>query len=132
MLRALLLLVGLVGILVTATPALSANAYDPFSAVDCGNTKNHASAVCNDKDKGNSDPISGKGGLLLKITDLIAFVGGAAAVLIMIVGAIRYITSNGDANNISAAKNNIVNAIIGLVVIVSARFIIGYLIGKLA
>jgi hypothetical protein len=131
MFRALLLLVGMVGIMVTATPAIIANAYDPFSAVDCSNTKNGGSAICNDKNKGSTDPVSGKGGILIKITDLIAFVGGVAAALIMIVGAIRYITSNGDANNISAAKNNIINAIIGLVVIISARVIIGYLIGKL-
>ena len=126
MIRRLLLSIMLLGLCLMAAP-LPANAFDTTGGVDCtGNAGN--SAVCTDNT--TTDPISGSNGLLLKITKIVAFIGGVAAVIMIIVGALRYITSNGDSNAIASAKNTVIGAVIGLIVIVLAASLITYVIEK--
>jgi type IV secretion system pilin len=65
------------------------------------------------------------------IINTLFIVAGAIAVLIMIIGGIRYITSTGDSKRIQAAKDTILYAIMGLVVVILARAIIGFVIGNI-
>ncbi len=66
------------------------------------------------------------------IIDTLFIVVGALAVLIMIVGGIRYITSTGDAKRIQSAKDTILYAIFGIIVVILARAIVGFVIGRIA
>ncbi|HEX7259507.1 MAG TPA: hypothetical protein VF272_01085 [Candidatus Saccharimonadia bacterium] len=66
------------------------------------------------------------------IIDTLFIVIGAVAVLIMIMGGIRYITSTGDAKRIQAAKDTILYAVLGLIVAILARAIVGFVIGQIA
>ena len=66
------------------------------------------------------------------VIDTLFIVAGAVAVLIMVIGGIRYITSTGDAKRVQAAKDTILYAIMGLVVIILARAIVGFVIGQIA
>jgi len=130
MMRRLLLAVMLLSLCLLATPRTAA-AFDPFGGtggVDCSGDAS-SSAVCTDKTTTN--PISGSNGVLLNITKIVAFVGGVAAVILLIIGGLRYITSNGDPNAISGAKNTIVGALIGLAVIVLATSLITFVVDKL-
>ncbi len=65
------------------------------------------------------------------VIDALFIVIGAIAVLILIMGGIRYITSTGDAKRIQAAKDTILYAVIGLIVVVLARAIVGFVVGKI-
>lgn len=64
------------------------------------------------------------------IIDTLFTVAGAVAVIIIIVGGIRYITSTGDSSRIKAAKDTILYATIGLVVVIIARAIVGFVAGS--
>ena len=87
------------------------------------------SAVCTDKGAGSTNnPISQELG---KITDIVAFVAGAAAIVLIIIGGIRLIISRGDSNAIASARNTITYALIGLAVIVLARSLITYVVSRL-
>jgi hypothetical protein len=90
------------------------------------------SAVCTDTGKANqdsaADPLIDR---LQKIADIVAFVAGAAAILLILVGSIQYITSAGDSNKVSNAKNTIIYALIGLIVIVLAASIITFVVGRI-
>ncbi len=66
------------------------------------------------------------------VIDTLFIVVGAIAVLILIMGGIRYITSTGDAKRIQAAKDTILYAVIGLIVVILARAIVGFVVGKIA
>ena len=57
-------------------------------------------------------------------------VAGAIAVIIIVIGGIRYITSTGDSSRIKAAKDTILYAVIGLVVVIIARAIVGFVAGS--
>lgn len=141
MVKRLLLSISLLSVLLLpALPVPSASAFDPFGGV-CGQSGTGKSAVCTDTnnkctpnsatDDSNCNPISGSNGLLIKITHIVAFIAGAAAVLLIIVGGLRFITSGGNSEKVSSARSTVINSLIGLVVIVLAASLITYVVEKL-
>ncbi len=50
------------------------------------------------------------------VANILLFVVGAVAVIMLIIGGLRYVTSNGDQNAVTGAKNTIMYALIGVVV----------------
>lgn len=121
--------VGILCLLTGLVPQVAA-AYDPLSGVCPAGGQSSTSAVCTDKST-NGNPISGSNGVLEKVTNIIALVSGAAAIILILVGSIRYVISNGDSNKINSAKNTVINSLIGLAIVVIARTIIIFVLGKL-
>lgn len=66
------------------------------------------------------NPLFGANGIFVTVTNILIFIIGAIAVLMLIIGGIRYTVSQGDQNAITGAKNTILYAIIGIVVAVLA------------
>lgn len=96
----------------------------------CQNAQaSNESAVCNSKT--SSDPLTGSNGALAKITNIIAIIAGALAVILIIYGALKYVTSGGDSGNVKSAKDTIFYALIGIVVIVVSRTLIVFVLSKL-
>ena len=62
------------------------------------------------------------------VTNVLLFVVGAVSVIMLIIGGIRYTTSNGDSSQITAAKNTIMYGVIGLIVALLAFAIVGFVI----
>lgn len=58
------------------------------------------------------------------------FAGGVACVIVIIVAGILYALSAGDSNQIKIAKNAILYAVVGLVVIMMAFTITAFVIGQ--
>lgn len=63
------------------------------------------------------------------IVNVMLFILGAIAVIMIIVGGIRYATSGGDASQTKAAKDTILYAVIGLVVAILAYAIVNFVVG---
>jgi hypothetical protein len=74
--------------------------------------------------------ITGPNGTLGRVADLLTVVVGIAAVIVIIISGFRYALSNGDANAITAAKNSIIYALVGVVVTILARQIIVFVLSK--
>jgi hypothetical protein len=124
--------------LFASPPAQAKDLFSGSGSVCTGDAA--SSAVCTDDatTKKDQDPLSGKDGLLANITDIVAFAGGVAAVVMIIVGGLRYVTSGSDLStgartdaDVENAKATITNALIGLAVIVLARELIFFVIGRL-
>ncbi len=116
--------------------SLPVHAYNAFGGVDCKDPAAKNSTVC--QEKTSRDPLTGNNGLLIKIANIIAYVAGAAAVIMILIGSIRFITSGSDIStqsrtdtDVESARNTIVNALIGLAVIILARTIINFVVLKL-
>ncbi len=62
--------------------------------------------------------------------DLFSLVVGIIAVIMIIIGGVKYITSGGDAGNVTGAKNTILYAIIGLIVVALAQTIVFFVLNK--
>jgi hypothetical protein len=90
--------------LVSASAACDINNMSISSGADCA--------------RGNGQPtqLVGDGGIFNRITSILLFIVGAVAVVMLIFGGIRYIVSGGDQTNVTAAKNTILYAIVGIVI----------------
>ncbi len=118
----LLAIVSALGLLTLALPVHAADVVGGA----CGVPGASGSSICSST--GATNPVSGSGGVLMQAINLIAIGGGIAAVIVIIVAGVRFITSNGDPNNVTAARNTILYAVIGLVVIVVSRSIVVFVI----
>lgn len=58
-------------------------------------------------------------------------IAGAVAVIVIIMSGISYITSNGNAGNIAKAKQSLLYAVIGLIVVIIATPLTQFIIGRL-
>jgi hypothetical protein len=70
-------------------------------------------------------------GLFKRIVNILLFIVGAVAVIMLIFGGIRYVTSGGAQDQVTAAKNTIMYAIIGIVVAILAFAVVNFVIGGL-
>jgi len=55
---------------------------------------------------------------------------GIVSVIMIIYGGFKYISSGGDSGNVQSAKNTIIYAVIGLVVVAMAQFIVQFVLNK--
>lgn len=108
------------------TPALvladCANPATPAEAIQCG-TDSAAGAPA------NSTPAS-IDSTIASIINLISVAVGIAAVIMIIVGGFRYVTSAGNQELVKSAKNTIVYAIVGLVIVALAQAIVAFVLNK--
>jgi hypothetical protein len=66
------------------------------------------------------------------IINVLLFLIGAASVIMIILGGIRYVVSGGDSTQITGAKNTIMYAVIGLVVALLAYAIVNFVVTQFA
>lgn len=66
--------------------------------------------------------------LIKNIVNILLFVLGAIAVIMIVIGGIRYTLSNGDSSAITGAKNTILYAVVGLVVALLAYAIVNFVL----
>jgi type IV secretory pathway VirB2 component (pilin) len=64
------------------------------------------------------------------VIEILLYVAGVAAVIVIVVSGIRYITSDGDAGKASQAKQVLVYAIVGLVVVVLSYAIVNFILDQ--
>ena len=65
------------------------------------------------------------------IVNILLFVVGAISVIVIVIGGIRYVTSAGDSNQISGAKNTILYAVVGVVIALMAYAIVNFVLDNL-
>lgn len=89
-------------------------------------------AVCKDADAGRaSNPLLGKDGIVTTGIKIFILAVGVISIFVMVINGTKMITSNGDANSVSKARNGIIYAVIGLVIALSAQVIVATVINKL-
>lgn len=86
------------------------------------------SGKCVDSNGNEVDPV---GLNLQNVINILLFIAGIIAVIYIVIGGFRYVTSNGDSGSISKAKNTIMYALIGLVIAIMAYAIVNFVLGKL-
>lgn len=79
------------------------------------------------------DPLRGTGiqGLINNIFNIAYGAAGLVAVAYLIIGGYQYITSQGNPDATATAKSTIINAIIGLIVILASYLIIRFALDQL-
>lgn len=111
-----------VGLLFSPLAVVHADAGQVFTEA-CKQSNNNP-AVCGGNNTGVFD-------ILKTVINVLLIVAGAVAVIMIIIGGIRYITSSGDQSHVKAAKDTILYAVIGLVITILSFAIVNYVLGKL-
>jgi heme/copper-type cytochrome/quinol oxidase subunit 2 len=70
--------------------------------------------------------------LLSTAINIFSIVIGVIAVVMIIVAGLKYITSSGDPNSTASAKNTLLFAIIGLIIVVLAQVIVRFVLQRTA
>ncbi len=65
-------------------------------------------------------------GIIASVINILSMLVGAVSVIMIIVGGFKYITSNGDANSTKGAKDTIMYALIGLIIVLFAQVIVRF------
>ena len=68
--------------------------------------------------------------IMHNVINTILLVLGMVAVIMIIIGGIRYTTSNGDSAQITSAKNTILYAVVGLVIAILSYAIVNFVISR--
>lgn len=70
--------------------------------------------------------------IVSQVINILSLAVGVVAVVMIIVGGFKYITSGGDSGNVTGAKNTILYAVVGLVVVALAQVIVRFVVSKAA
>lgn len=78
------------------------------------------------------DPAGSKSlsSVVASVINLLSVVVGIAAVIMIIFAGLRYITSGGDATKVSSAKDTILYAVIGLIIVALSQVIVRFVLQR--
>jgi hypothetical protein len=108
--------------------ALALAPLTPVAAVDVFKDCTGAAATTSICKATKTDKLFGSGGLWNRILSTFTYITGAIAVLMIIIGGLRYVTSNGEPTQLTSAKNTILYAAIGLVLSAMANAIVNFVL----
>lgn len=131
------IVLGLVALVtITAVPvALTSPAYAAGTISNCLTKGTNLSGDLTDIANGCDDTPSTAGDkdltdIIATVVNIISIIVGVIAVIMIIWGGLKYITSGGESGKITSAKNTIIYALIGLVVVALAQFIVHFVLAK--
>ena len=101
----------------TLLPVASAGAINVFDSCEGASD----SKVCKAKNE-SIDPV------IQNVINLLLWAIGLISVLMIIIGGIRYTMSNGDPKMVTAAKDTVMYAVIGLIVAIVAYAIVNFVV----
>ena len=95
---------------------------------DQGNTKGNVGTGTDFCDNSNDTAFD----LIKTIINVMLSIAGIIAVIMIIIGGIRYVTSSGEQANVKGAKDTILYAVVGLVITIMAFAVVNFVLGKLS
>ena len=127
-----------ISMMILAVFAVSAFALPAGGALAVSNTPNIGGSLCETSgtlqiggstagcDANANDTKVNK--LIGKIINYVSIIVTLVAVIMIIVGGFKYIASGGDSGKVTGAKNTILYAIIGLIIVALAQFIVKFVL----
>lgn len=119
--------VGVIGVM--------AGAYGPAPSVYASSASSACEAIAAGADCNEETAAGGSGttvsGIVASAIEILSYIVGIAAIIMVIIGGFKYITSNGDASKASSAKNTLIYALIGILVAGLAQVIVQFVIDRI-
>lgn len=112
--------------------APAVHAADVFGDVCEGAGAN--STVCKEKraqEDGDKNPLFGPDGVLTFVINLISALVGIAAVIMIILAGLKFVTSGSNPQDVSNAREMVIYAVVGLVIALSAQLIVRVFLEKI-
>jgi Type IV secretion system pilin len=112
-----------------AMPVVAAQGVGNLCSGAQGNITGADNATSTCKDTGADGKINNAIKFAIRIFQTIV---GLIAVFMVITGGLKYITSGGDSGGVTGAKNTILYAVIGLVVVALAEIVVQFVLNRVA
>lgn len=121
--------------------ALSFMLVAPVAVVGTSSAQNITENLCSGveigarSDSGNCETGTGEDGVVSAVQTVVNWLSwfvGVVSVIMIVVGGFKYITSGGASDKVTSAKNTIIYAIIGLVIVALAQFIVRFVVSRAA
>ncbi|GAC1500709.1 MAG: hypothetical protein NVS1B10_04500 [Candidatus Saccharimonadales bacterium] len=97
------------------------------NVADGANQASGGTSISCDSANVSGDSIGNAAQSIVKIFSIIV---GVVAVIMIIYGGFRYITSGGDSGKVGSAKNSLIYAIVGLVIVALAQLIVHFVLNQ--
>ncbi|HZL07950.1 MAG TPA: pilin [Candidatus Dormibacteraeota bacterium] len=115
----------------TATPSSTCNQISTGIANGINQATGTSSSGANAVDCSSSSVNGNTIGKAAKgLVNVFSIIVGVVAVVMIIYGGFRYITSGGDSGRVGNAKNSLIYAIVGLVIVALAQLIVHFVLGQ--
>jgi hypothetical protein len=121
----------LFSVLIFAVPAHAQTAQDQINNGLCAGSNLQFTTNPGQCSVAATDATSRINDIVHTIINLLSALVGIVAVIMIIVGGLRYITSGGNDASVTSAKNTILYAIIGLVIVALAQVLVRFTLSKL-
>jgi Type IV secretion system pilin len=134
MLKRCLVLFSLLAFPLLAFP-ITASAVDLVPSEVCNRgSEARNSAVCRDnrstQNNPGRNPVFGPNGALTAVINILSVIVGIAAVIMIILGGLKYVTSGSNPQDVASARERIIYALVALVIAALAQVIVRYVIGR--
>jgi len=97
------------------------------NSLTCGTNLQADSTTCTAPSATGTSSIST---LINEVITVFSWLVGGISVIMIIYGGFRYVTSGGNDSSVSGAKNTIIYALIGLVIVALAQVIVHFVLAK--
>jgi hypothetical protein len=89
-------------------------------------------AICGDAEKAqSSDPAFGPQGVVTRGIRIFLTIVGITTIFVMIINGVRMITANGSSDSFNRARDGIIYASIGLVIVIAAQSIVSFIVKRI-
>lgn len=95
------------------------------AGVGAGGSGGSSSTICGAATGGKELP-----DLMKTIINTMIFIVGTVAVVMIVIGGVKYVVSNGEASQVQSAKNTVLYSVIGLIIAISAFAIVNFVLDK--
>ncbi len=118
-----ILLPGLFSLAATPAYATSSALNDLCTGINSTSAPTGGSSSCT----GSNTSISS---IASTIVNVFTYIVGIISVLMLIIAGFRYVTSGGESSKVSSAKNTLIYAIVGIVIVIAAQVIVSFVANK--
>ena len=128
--RIKMLVLSLGALFAVATPAIAVSAQTKGVTEDnvgCGiELQKTDCGVAVNKDDGENKVIN----IIKTVINVLSLIVGAVCIIMIVFGGFKYMTSGGESSGVSGAKNTILYAVVGLVVVLLAQAIVRFVFSR--
>ena len=126
------IILGFVGLLISfglfSAPALvSAGPFDAARNQACEGIEFGDNTTGECSSEGSGEKIDSTVTAVINIASLVV---GAISVIMVIIGGLKYVSSQGDSNGTASAKNTIIYAVVGIIIVALAQVMVRFVINR--
>ena len=112
--------------MLTASPAFAQNSEIQESLCSGANLEAPGSTTSCATDTGGT----GVNGIVNTVITVFSWVVGVVSVIMIIVGGFKYVTSGGESSGVTSAKNTILYAIVGLIIVAISQVVVKFVLSN--